>query len=1288
MRRHAKASTAGSTKRQAGGLGRAFRRAVTRGASHRFNGSGARSDVPTAANVAGRRSSLAIAALALAALLLFAAPAFAGTATDRPLLFSFDGSGTDAGAFSNVRALEIDQSSGTVYVIDQGHNVLDKLSAAGAAQDFSATGSSSLASGFNFSEFSDVAVDNSATNPGRIQVVQGSGPVKAFSPAGASLWEFSDLGFACGIAVDTAGHPWISDSSRVHEYASTGSPPAEISLLETAPDQPCRLDVDASGNVYANRYLEGVDKFEGGVLGPTIDSAPSNGVTVDQSSATGHVFTLHGEDFNEYESSGTLVGTFGSGAIGNGQGIAYDKALDRVYVSDGSSNTVKVFGPLVSGTVPDPTIEASEVGVSKAKFHGKINPQSVPNSYFFEWKEGEGESWFGAQTSAPQSLPEDSSEHAVSFNATGLRGNTTYQVRLVGVNTENHLRAVSSADTFATATATAAPAVTIAAPSSVTTTTAKVTGTVDPQEDFGTTWHTEISTDPACSSEFSEGPTENLESEVTSPVSEDLTGLLPSQHYCVRISATNSFGPAASETKEFTTQAIAPDQVFTAFAAPRTDTTARINARVNPEGAPLTYHFEYSEDGGATWIPLANRQNTSGARVQIVVADELTNLQPNTTYSYRFFAENSGGPASPQGDAKTFTTRTSAETVLPARGIELVNSPDKGVQNATPPLLGSGQPPLSADGNSFVWTVTGGAPGGTSGASNAFLAGRGADGWHSRSLLPPAPVQVGGGSRQYLPASISADFSHFLFATLNGSGAPLQALPGSTYARLDAEQNQELLATVEAERGNFARLDFDATDDLEHVLIVNSDTHLLEDIGDGSPEVVGLMSDGLPPACGIPIGEGFKGVGNALAGHAQNYPGYHWLATTDASRVFFESAGNTCNGRLNLYVRNRETDTTTEIAPAITSSVEFIRATPDGRSAFLVSRDELNGEDTNSNGDVYRWDEGSGLTCLTCVVPDAGITTYNGGSLHTLVSDDSSHLYFESPRQLIPGEGVDGEYNLYVVSGGELRYVATPHDRENDLLDENSARISSDGNVLVFRSSENLLTEDAITAECLSTGGGHDHPCNELYRYDDRDGSLECVSCRRGGLTTGGTDSNFALSADGETIAFVSGGPLLAEDINGAPDGYEWYRGSLRLISDGESKYPQWGAGSASAVKVLGVDADGSDIFFSVAAPTPVTGYEHDGLVNIYDARVGGGFPRPTSPAPCSGDSCQGPLQAAPEGATTASAGFSGHGNVAPQVHKRRPCAHKRGQARRHCVRKHKRQARIANAHDNTGRAK
>jgi hypothetical protein len=496
--------------------------------------------------------------------------------------------------------------------------------------------------------------------------------------------------------------------------------------------------------------------------------------------------------------------------------------------------------------VPDPSIEpATGIGIAKATLHGTINPQSVPNAYYFEWATSSG---FEQSSRSPlQSLPEDSSPHAVSFEPDDLFGNSNHSARLIAVNTTTGLREVSGTTTFKTLKATATPVVTIDQPSLVTTTTAHITGTINPKED-SVNWGVETSTDTTCTTGFS-GPVNKVlpGGGVNSPVSVevDLKHLLTAQHYCVRIRAFNSFGETISATKEFNTEAVAPSEVSTAFAAPRTDTTARINARINPEGqADFTYGFELSEDG-IDWTALPEHESTLDARRQIVVADELSGLAPNTTYHYRLaVVENSGGATAFSPEAKTFTTRTTAEMNPPTRGVELVNNPDKGNQNAFVPQKFRA---ITSDGEKALWTVPGGAPGGPNGTFSAFLAERTAGGWRSRSLAPPSALQVGGGGLAYLPEQATADFSKFSF--LVEQPVVLGVQSRATRVSLDSHQGQEILRSYEWSTAQNQPGGVDMTEDGSRFLAINRASGQLEELG-GVGEVVSLMPDETPSSCG------------------------------------------------------------------------------------------------------------------------------------------------------------------------------------------------------------------------------------------------------------------------------------------------------------------------------------------------------------------------------------------------------------------------------------------------------
>src|SRR5438105_4920970 len=94
--------------------------------------------------------------------------------------------------------------------------------------------------------------------------------------------------------------------------------------------------------------------------------------------------------------------------------------------------------------------------------------------------------------------------------------------------------------------------------------------------------------------------------------------------------------------------------VTTGEASEITQTSARLNATVNPRGKTVTdCHFEYgpstSYGSSAPCSPSPGSGETA-----VPVSAAVTGLSPNTTYHFRIFAKNAGGPST--GADQMFTT--------------------------------------------------------------------------------------------------------------------------------------------------------------------------------------------------------------------------------------------------------------------------------------------------------------------------------------------------------------------------------------------------------------------------------------------------------------------------------------------------------------------------------------------------------------------------------------------------------------------------------------------------------
>jgi NHL repeat len=86
-----------------------------------------------------------------------------------------------------------------------------------------------------------------------------------------------------------------------------------------------------------------------------------------------------------------------------------------------------------------------------------------------------------------------------------------------------------------------------------------------------------------------------------------------------------------------------------------TQTSATLNATINPGYADTTYHFEYgtSSSYGAS-VPVLDADIGNGLGGPVVVGQEISGLQPGTTYHYRVIATNAIGQTI--GADQTFTT--------------------------------------------------------------------------------------------------------------------------------------------------------------------------------------------------------------------------------------------------------------------------------------------------------------------------------------------------------------------------------------------------------------------------------------------------------------------------------------------------------------------------------------------------------------------------------------------------------------------------------------------------------
>jgi DNA-binding beta-propeller fold protein YncE len=189
--------------------------------------------------------------------------------------------------------------------------------------------------------------------------------------------------------------------------------------------------------------------------------------------------------------------------------------------------------------------------------------------------------------------------------------------------------------------------------SNVTSTTAGVSGVVNPEGTTVTGCRFEYgpSGEYGATAACSQAPP--LTGETAIPVNASLAGLQPSAIYHYRLVATVAAGPSYGEDQTFQTQPAAPSLIGESVSA-LAQTTATLDATVNPNNQATTYHFEYGKSTAyGTTLPAP--EGAVGTQYEDdVVGQQLTGLAPGAVYHYRVVATNATG--STAGPDQTFTT--------------------------------------------------------------------------------------------------------------------------------------------------------------------------------------------------------------------------------------------------------------------------------------------------------------------------------------------------------------------------------------------------------------------------------------------------------------------------------------------------------------------------------------------------------------------------------------------------------------------------------------------------------
>jgi len=238
---------------------------------------------------------------------------------------------------------------------------------------------------------------------------------------------------------------------------------------------------------------------------------------------------------------------------------------------------------------------------------------------------------------------------AVSATISGLNANTTYYYRLeVTVAGQTYAGAVGSFATAASTTTTTPPAVppgpqtprvATGTATKLTSATAQLNGTVNPQGPTAVTYHFLYGTASTRLSRVTR-ETRGPSGSTARPVASPAAGLSARKKYYFRLVVSVSGKSYAGAVRSFTTPAPRP-AVVTGRPVRVTGATAVVRGVVNPRGLKTTYHVEFGRTrryGHSSARTVAGRGRSSRT-----LRATLSGLTPGTVYHYRFVASSAAG---------------------------------------------------------------------------------------------------------------------------------------------------------------------------------------------------------------------------------------------------------------------------------------------------------------------------------------------------------------------------------------------------------------------------------------------------------------------------------------------------------------------------------------------------------------------------------------------------------------------------------------------------------------------
>ncbi len=671
------------------------------------------------------------------------------------------------------------------------------------------------------------------------------------------------------------------------------------------------------------------------------------------------------------------------------------------------------------------------------------------------------------------------------------------------------------------------------------------------------------------------------------------------------------------------------------------------------EGYDTHYHFQYVSQEAFNRSGWVGAQSTpevdlgSGGSPKLIGQD-LPGLQPGESYHYRLIATNTS-PGDPvvEGAEQTLTVpipgtgegpvacpnqhfRTGPSADLPdCRAYEQLTPVDKeGAQQAFnySDEFGGNGTLVAEDGEALMLKaelVNWGA--GPDAGQSPYFFTRSQAGWQMTSASPQPETGVNRPSPEIFNPGLT-QFG-FEYAYNTGEGSESQNIefkagpPGGPYASLASVPRKQL-----GLNGGWVAASADFSK-----LILQVEDRKLAAAPTGTKSGFDLYEYSAGELRQVNVGIGTCGA-RIVAGQEESVSSPD-AVSADGSRVFFEAVpGGECSQPSHLYIREDGSRTIDLGAYA------FAGANPEG-SEVLLRRP--NGQENEYFIDKDPGEPGA-VEKIFSQNPAA-----DGG---VFASPDLRIVYFHSNAGAVYDYDTATEHLSYLFQAGAF----------------SSGEPSPDGRFLYFHGSVYGVP-----------GSG------QMFLYDREQNMLDCVSCAssfdpepklesvvgsrrsQGRIVNdpSGVPKLTLVSANGDFAFFSTPAALLPSDVHGevepvgtgefssfdyaspSSDIYEWRRagidgcahvqGCLALITDGRGGFLNI---------LLGSTDEGRDVF--IYTSSRLVPQDKDTAGDIYDVRIGGGFPPPPPrPVECEGDACS-TVPAPPNDLTPSSATFQGAGNL------------------------------------------